>query len=318
MRRTVPAAVALIVLSLPAPADAQFLPPPGHRFHGGFVGPPGVRVIGFTTAVYARPAWGVPWGPYYGSPFFPPPVVVAPPVIVVPPPVIVLGGVAEEDPPNNVVPAIARRNDYIVITPRGNVAPRPAREERTIPHIDRIVMPKLDRPAFGFDAFARRNELNVAPKPEADPAAEAVRLARAAFAAEQYGRAAELLDAAIALRPDDAPPYFLKAQAKFAAGQYADAVASIREGMKRAPDWPATDFKPAELYGATPERFAGHVGELRRAVRDNPTEPALEFLLGYQLWFSGDRTEAVKLFRAAKGGKDGAIIERFLQDANRK
>ena len=67
-----------------------------------------------------------------------------------------------------------------------------------------------------------------------------------------------------------------------------------------------------------PERFAAHVGELRRAVRDNPTEPALEFLLGYELWFGGERAEAVRLFRsAAKRGKDGAIVERFLREAEK-
>src|SRR5439155_1627524 len=154
--------------------------------------------------------------------------------------------------PNNAVPAVARRNDYIVISPRRKVGPAVAAGERTIPHIDRIVMPRLtDRPAFGFDAFARRGDLEQPAKPEpgkpeADPAAEAVRQAREAFAAELYGRAVERLDAAIAARPADPLSYFLRAQAQFAAGQYADAVAGIREGMKRSPDWPAGGFKPGE------------------------------------------------------------------------
>jgi hypothetical protein len=321
MQRTVLAAVAVLALADLTPAKAQgFVPPGYYRFPGGFGGGPGFRVAGFASGYYGRTVWVAPgWGPAF-NPFLPP-VVVAHQVIVVPPPVVVGGGMIEDDTPNNVVPALARRNDYIVISPRKNVAPAMAAEERTIPHIDRIVMPKLDRPVFGFDAFARSGELNKAAKPEAppaDPAAEAVRQAREAFAAEQYGRAVERFDAAIAVRPADPLPYFLKAQSQFAAGQYADAVASIREGMKRAPDWPASDFKPAELYGANPERFTAHVGELRRAVRDSPTEPALEFLLGYELWFGGERAEAVRLFRsAAKRGKDGAIVERFLREAEK-
>src|SRR5438093_354088 len=93
-----------------------------------------------------------------------------------------------------------------------------------------VVPPGHHRPHGGFAGFARRADFDKPAKPdpdkpEADPAAEAARLvrrAREAFAAEQYGRAVERLDAAIAARPDDPLPYFLKAQAQFAAGQYAD------------------------------------------------------------------------------------------------
>jgi predicted Zn-dependent protease len=256
---------------------------------------------------------------------FGPRVVVAPQVVVVPPPVFVGGGPPEDDAPNNVVPAVARRNDYIVISPQKNAAPVPAAEGRAIPHIDRIAMPVPDRPAFAFDPLARREPDKPAPPepdvPEADPAAEVARLlrwARVELGAELYGSAIERLGAAIALRPVDPLPYFHRAQAQFAAGQYADAVASIREGMKRAPDWPASGFRPEELYGPNPGRLDAHIAELRRAVRDNPGEPALEFLLGYELWFAGDRPAAVNLFRsAAKRGTDRAIIERFLREAEK-
>ena len=106
-----------------------------------------------------------------------PRIVIAPQVIVVPPPVLV-GGLIEEDAPNNVVPAVVRRNDVIVISPRKNAGPVAAAEPRPIPNLERIVLPIPDRPAFGFDAFDRSGELNKLPKPEADPVAEAVRQAR--------------------------------------------------------------------------------------------------------------------------------------------
>lgn len=308
MRRTVLAAVAALALTA-TPAKAQFLPHPGQRRPPiGFVVGPTVPFVGFGFGNYPRP---VP----LGWDLFPPPVVVGPPVIVV-------GGVVEDDP-NPVVPAAAKRPDMIVIGPRKNADPFPPNQERTVPHLDRIVKPNPPGAGPGFEGFARSSELvkpKAAPaKAPPDPAAEAVRQAREAFAAEQYGRAAERLDAATAAKPAEALPYFLKAQAQFAAGQYADAAAAIRTGMGRAPDWPTGGFKPAELYGANPERFAAHLAELRKAVVDNPAEPALAFLLGYELWFAGERAEAAKQFRAAaaKAGRDGPLAERFLREADR-
>lgn len=308
MRRTVLTAVAALALT-PTPARAQFLLLPGHRRPPvGFVVGPAVPFAGVGFGYYPRPV-PLGWG------LFPPPVVVVPQVIVVPPPVIVVGGVGEEEPANPVVPAAAKRPDLIVIAPRRNADPFPPNPERTVPHLDRIVKPNAPP---GFDGFARSGEVNkakpAAEKP-AEPTAEAV---LRAFAAEQYGRAAELLDAAIRAQPGGAALYFLKAQAQFAAGQYGDAVASIREGMRRDAAWPAGGIKPAELYGKNPERFAAHLAELRKAVRDNPAEPALAFLLGYELWFAGERAEAVKLFRAAaKAGRDGPLAERFLREAEK-
>ena len=157
-------------------------------------------------------------------------------------------------------------------------------------------------------------------KPEADPDREfarLVRLAREAFAAGEYGRAVGFLDRAAAIKPADPLPHFLKAQALVATGQYAEAVAAIRDGMRLAPDWPAGGFRPRELYGANPGRFDADVAALRQALADNPGEPSLQFLLGYQLWFGGNRAEAVELFRAAdRGAKGNPLVGRFLKEAD--
>ncbi len=120
------------------------------------------------------------------------------------------------------------------------------------------------------------------------------------FAAGDYGRAAENFARAMAADPADARTYFLQAQAKFAAGQYAEAVARIRDGLARDPKWPAAKFDPTELYGDHPERFFLHLFALKKANAETPNQATLEFLLGYQLWFSGDKAEADKLFRAAE------------------
>ena len=113
-------------------------------------------------------------------------------------------------------------------------------------------------------------------------------------------------------------PHFLKAQVRFAAGQYGEAVASIRDGMKLAPDWPTSAFRPKDLYGTAAARFDLHLTDLRQAADANPTEPGLAFLLGSQLWFTGDRPAATKLFRAtAPRVKDAAVIDRFLRVAEK-
>src|SRR5207248_1761299 len=124
--------------------------------------------------------------------------------------------------------------------------------------------------------------------PDADPKKEAARLValgRAAFAAGDFGRAAEHFERATDADAGDALAYFLHAQAKFAAGRYAEAVTLIREGLARDPKWPAAAFDPIALYGDRPERFVLHLIALKKANADNPNRATLEFLLGYQLWY---------------------------------
>lgn len=284
---------------------------------------------------WCGPAWGFGWGPAFypwagligWAPFvglgvdplwgLAPPLV--PPPVLLPPPVF-LGRADGAD--GRVVEAVAaapvradpqpllRRADFLVIEPKKPEAvPAVARAgpmggaggpaERLIAEA---------RPAFAFDPFARRFEVG-AERPEADPERELSRLldlGRTAFAAGQYGRAAEMFERAAAVAPRSARPRFLKAQAAFAAGNYATAVAAIREGLDLDPDWPAGTFDPKEPYGANAAAFAVHLADLRAAVAAHPGEPTLAFLLGYQLWFVGERAEARRWFAVAAGGRPPA------------
>ena len=95
-------------------------------------------------------------------------------------------------------------------------------------------------------------------------------------------------------------PVFLKAQAAFAAGRYADAVTAIRAGLELDRAWPTSPFDPKELYGANPALFTDHLATLRGVVAANPGEATLEFLLGYELWFIGEKVEAKKWFDLAE------------------
>jgi predicted Zn-dependent protease len=178
---------------------------------------------------------------------------------------------------------------------------------------------KLPEPEPGFARRGFAPEPAELPKDPKQRAAFEVTQAKAAFASGEYGRAAERLVDAIAASPEESLAYFLLAQARVARGEYAEAVAAIRDGMRRAPDWPATKFNLKELYGPNAAAFDEHLGELKKAAAADPTDPTLGFLLGYHLWFLGEKAEAVKLFRrAARQVKDRGLIERFLAEAEGK
>jgi hypothetical protein len=231
---------------------------------------------------------------------------------VVQPPIVLAGGNAERNvddgnpalafeelpKPIDPFPRGARPGQFMVISPRKALPVA----GRVVPEVDRVAAVPVPRPpAIRFDPFAKRERV-VAEVREADPAKEAVRLValgRAAFEAGEYGRAVEQFERASAVDPKFAVPHFLKGQSAFAAGRYADAVSAIRTGLGLDPALPASSFDPKEPYGANVAAFATHLAELRKAVAANPGEPTLEVLLGFQLWFVGEKPEARKWFDTA-------------------
>jgi hypothetical protein len=265
---------------------------------------------GFAGGYVYRGVWvsRLPPVPGYGNPFFLPPVVVQP--------VVVAGGAVPagvnpvRQARNDELPQGAKPGDFVVIRPGGKAAG----EGKVVPEIDRIVKPQSSEPPPFVPLPPAAVE-----RPEADAAGEVarqVRLAKAAFAAEEYAAAADHLSRAMKTKPDDPLPHFLLAQVRFASGRYADAVTAIEAGMKLAPHWPVNDFRPRELYGPHPERFDAHLAALRKAAAARPDDVGLAFLLGYQLWFGGDRPAAVGQFRrAAAKGKAPAVVEQFLREA---
>lgn len=312
MARFVLAAVAVLALADAAPVRAQFncgfVPTYGYsysyRYQRGFalgVGGGGVRVAGFAGGFVTRSYFVAPplyVGPYLAppgafspflNPFYNPfaPVVVAP--VPVPVPVVVAGGIVPADADAALLPRGARAGEFLVIAPRAEADPRA------------VVRPRPPGPVLAFDPF-RPLAAVTAEAVEADPKREAVRLlalGRAAFAAGDFGRADEHFARATAADAARAEAHFLRAQALFAAGKYADAVAALRAGLALDAKWPEAPFDPGALYGPRRDQFDGHLAALRKALADNPGVPALEFLLGYQLWFTGAKPEADALFRAA-------------------
>lgn len=332
MARFVLAAAVLLALADLAPARAQFVfgYPPAYgysyqyqygRASGFSVGISNGRlrtsgfVAGFATRseffyyrppVYFAPAFGpylAPPGtfstflnPYYNP--FAPPVFVAP----VPIPVIVAGGIADPAPGAlgggnpALLPAGARPGDFVVIAPR---------KEETVPPVNRVAAvprPGVAPAVIPFDPFRKVVMVRVEPV-EADPKKEALRLlalGRDSFEAGEYGRAAEHFARATKADDKNAEAHFLRAQALFASGKYADAVSALRAGLALDAKWPESKFDPVALYGAHPDRFVMHLAALKKAQADNPGVPVLEFLLGYELWFTGAKADADALFRAAE------------------
>lgn len=153
-------------------------------------------------------------------------------------------------------------------------------------------------------------------RPDADPKAESVRqlkLGRDAFVAGEYGRAIQFFRDAARATPEESEPYFLLAQGLFAAGRYPEAVDAIRVGLALRADWPKARFAPRDLYGPNAADFNDHVRSLRDALQLSPNDPALLFLLGYELWFDGRQEEARPLFQKARPRMaDPAVVDRFL------
>ena len=304
----------------------------GFAFHHSLIsaGVGGWSLFSPTPFWYGPPPYlgwtgvGNPW-------FFPPPTFFAPPPIVViqavPWPIARIpgfrGGLSSANgtllaeaaavpepaalPDRPAIPI--KREAFIVIQPGGD--PR------------RLGLAEFAKPAEELPGgFGRRLEPQGWPDrspPIRDPeklAAMQIQAARSAFVARQYGRAAELLAAAIHRRPAEPVPYFLLAQVQTAQGRYAEAVASLRQGLTLAPHWPRLPFNLRELYGTDAAQLLTHLQELRQTAAAHPEDPTLAFLLGYYLWHLGDKAEALRLLRqASRRARDNQFIERFIDEA---
>jgi len=335
MSRAVAATLAVVgLLAIESrPAQAQFVAGPvggfGYGYQSGFsfnFSTPHGRIGGSFGSSFGvampLPGWGAAgaWGtgPGWGWGWPEPLLVAEPPLIFIPPPIVIAGGfpIRREagvhggfditEPKAGLVPDDGAKARVDAAVVRGALIPirpgkePPAREVGPTPG----VIPGGKPPIVAL------------PKDPKDLALVRVVAARTAFSEEQYGRAADHLLAAAKLSPVDPLPHFLLAQVQTARGEYAEAVAAIRDGMKKAPDWPASRFRLKELYEKNDARFETHLADLRAAANKNPDDPALAFLLGYHLWFLGEREAAIKLFRhASPRVKDNSPIERFLREA---
>jgi hypothetical protein len=145
---------------------------------------------------------------------------------------------------------------------------------------------------------------------------KSLRNGNSAFASGNYSTAVRSYEQAQAAAPLDPLPTFHLGQAYLAQGKYAGATAAIQRGLKWQPGWPNSAFRPRSLYGERTAAYDQHLAQLAAAAEKNPNDDSLLFLLGYQLWFDGERDKALVLFQRAAGLRiESPHVDRFLKAA---
>ncbi|HEV3084819.1 MAG TPA: tetratricopeptide repeat protein [Gemmataceae bacterium] len=154
------------------------------------------------------------------------------------------------------------------------------------------------------------------PAPEVKPRVEnmrQIRMGREAFAAREYSRAERRFQDAVTALPQEAPAYFLLAQAQFAQGKYQEAVLAIQAGLRLNSNWPAALFWPRDLYEGNVADYVAQIKTLTETQTRYGDDPVLLFLIGYELWFDDRRDEARVFFkRAAAKSPDPTFCYRFV------
>ncbi len=85
------------------------------------------------------------------------------------------------------------------------------------------------------------------------------------------------------------------ANALFAEEQFDDAAAAILKGLAYIPEWPAVTIDLRQANG-TPAEYQTYLTALENKARADPKDASVQFLLGYQYWFTGRRADALDCF----------------------
>ncbi len=179
------------------------------------------------------------------------------------------------------------------------VNPKPNADKPAPPKLDKMDNPNDAKP----DAFDKKESM-----------ARALRLGNAEFMKGSYNQALRYYEQASRENPLDGQPWFYQGQALFALGQYHKAVTALHRGLKWQPQWPASAFQVRALYGENNKLFTQQLALLASAVDKNPNDDGLLFLLGYQLWFDGEKEKAaLVLKRASSLMVDTSAIDGFLK-----
>lgn len=106
-------------------------------------------------------------------------------------------------------------------------------------------------------------------------------------------------DAAAAAR-DLAEAQFRQGFALAAIARYSDAAKAFIRGLQLDPDWPDSDFKLDELYGANKALEKEHIDALEKALSAHPHDADVLFVLGVYLFFGDQRAAAAPIFQRAQ------------------
>lgn len=118
------------------------------------------------------------------------------------------------------------------------------------------------------------------------------------FAKGNYRRSAERFREAAELAGNDPSPHFLQAQSLFAAKEYQAAAEAIKAGLDISPDWLELDFDVRSLY-QDPNDLVPQLAHLAKSVKAAPLDRNALFVLGYELFVSGERDKARTILEQA-------------------
>lgn len=132
------------------------------------------------------------------------------------------------------------------------------------------------------------------------------------FRSGKYAAAAERFRQAAEVSTDESSPLFLLAHSLFAARRYPQAVRSLREALKANPDWLLIEFDVRPMY-ERPEDVVAQLAQLAAEVEANPLDRDRLFLLGFELFITGqpDRARPI-LEQAARLEKNDAHLKPFF------
>ncbi len=107
------------------------------------------------------------------------------------------------------------------------------------------------------------------------------------------------------------------ANSLFAQQKFSDASKAVVKGLDYVPQWPTVTVDLRSLH-RDPAEYEAVLTVLENRVKENPSNPALQFLLGYEYWFTGRRVDAKVAFQhTLKLDPEHAGAKRFIDAAHR-
>ncbi len=113
-----------------------------------------------------------------------------------------------------------------------------------------------------------------------------------AMLAEMKGRDSEKLPTSWRVAP------IIMANLQIVQKKNKEAAAAIAAGVAAAPEWAQSRMDLRAAFGG-PDEFAGLVADLKTQSQNQPNDAGLQFLLGYETLFGGDREGAKEYFQKA-------------------
>jgi hypothetical protein len=158
------------------------------------------------------------------------------------------------------------------------------------------------------------------PKPKTTGAEQKARAGRyigfgdANFGKQKYLAALERYKTAGKSAPDVAEAYMRQGFALFAMGQYGNAAAAFRRGLRIRGDWTGSPFRLDQLYDGGKLTKTAHLESLAKAVEANPLDAEQLLVLGMASFFDGQRDRAGVFFAgsAQLGGNEDHLLDGFL------